>query len=163
MIDNTSPKKFSRGNTTRSVTVEKTGMAQNYSDGRQRVTVIPLSVKRRHTRKLIVRADVEVSQFASTGEADHSMLVTLGRAFYWHKLLDDGQFRTVAELAKALRLEIGWVAEVLRMTLLAPDIIQAILDGKQPRYLNLHVIRGRAEEISRDWSLQRKQLGFPDR
>lgn len=55
------------------------------------------------------------------------------------------------DLAKALRLAIGWVAEVLRMTLLAPNIIQAVLDSSQPRDLNLHVLRGRGTIITRDW------------
>ena len=46
---------------------------------------------------------------------------------------------------------VGWVCEVLRITRLAPDIIRAILDGRQPRHLNLHAMRGRQEEVSLDW------------
>jgi hypothetical protein len=59
-----------------------------------------------------------------------------------------------------LKLEPGWVAEVLRLTMLAPDIIEAILDGRQPRHLNLQTLRGRHELLPRDWSEQRKVLGF---
>ena len=56
--------------------------------------------------------------------------------------------------------EPGWVAEVLRMTLLAPDIIRAVVEGRQPRHLNLHAVRGRQEEIPLDWEEQRKLFGF---
>lgn len=157
-MNSTSEKIRSRGNPTRSVLVNQTGEAKDYVDQGQRVTVIPFSIRRRHTRKLIVRPDSRTSQLGCDGETDQSMIVALGRAFYWQKLLDDGEFKTVIDLARALRLEVGWVAEVLRMTLLAPDIIQAILDGNQPRDLNLHVLRGRAKCISRDWSVQREQL-----
>lgn len=160
MMTSTSEKARPRGNPTRSVIVDQIGDAKDYVDRGQRVTVVPLSIRRRHTRKLVVRPDSGPALSGEGGETDQSMIVTLGRAFYWQKLLDDGEFKTVVDLAKALRLETGWVAEVLRMTLLAPDIIQAILDGTQPRDLNLHVLRGREMAISRDWHAQRQQMGF---
>jgi hypothetical protein len=59
-----------------------------------------------------------------------------------------------------MKLEQGWVAEVLRMTTLAPDIIEAILDGQQPRHLNLQTLRGRHDQMRRDWQEQRQALGF---
>jgi hypothetical protein len=52
------------------------------------------------------------------------------------------------------------VAEVLRLTTLAPDIIESVLDGRQPRDLNLHTLRGRRDQLPRDWGEQRKALGF---
>jgi hypothetical protein len=160
MMNNTSEKIGFRGNPTRSVIVDQTGEAKDYVDRGQRVTVVPLCIRRRHTRKLIIRPNSGPTLTCEGGETDQSMIVTLSRAFYWQKLLDDGEFKTVVDLAKALRLEIGWVAEVLRMTLLAPDIVQAVLDGRQPRNLNLHVLRGREKNISRVWETQRQELGF---
>ena len=148
------------GNPTRSVFVDKTGEAKHYVDRGQRVTIVPVSIRRRHTRKLIIRPEPPASQGSDGGATNQSMIVTLGRAFYWQKLLDDGEFKTVIELAKALRLETGWVAEVLRMTLLAPEIIQSVLDGTQPRELNLHLLRGRARNLPRAWKAQLKQLGL---
>ncbi|MEW5891454.1 MAG: hypothetical protein AB1768_21030, partial [Pseudomonadota bacterium] len=70
-------------------------------------------------------------------------------------------YPTTTDLARALKLEPGWVAEVLRLTLLAPDIVEAILDGRQPRHLNLHTLRGRQDLLPRDWGEQRRLLGFP--
>jgi hypothetical protein len=48
------------------------------------------------------------------------------------------------------------------MTMLAPDIIRAILDGRQPRHLNLHAVRGRQAEVPVDWQDQRRLFGFTD-
>ena len=66
----------------------------------------------------------------------------------------------LSELARRFRLETGWVCEVLRMTRLAPDIIRAILDGRQPWHLILHAVRGRQAEVPLDWQEQRKLFGF---
>lgn len=52
------------------------------------------------------------------------------------------------------------MAEVLRMTTLAPDIIEAVLEGRQPRQLDLQRLRGRTAPLPRDWSEQRTMLGF---
>jgi hypothetical protein len=123
------------------------------------VTFVPLTIKRRHTRKLLIappgQEDAKVrSSF------DLPMIRTIGKAFYWQKLLDSGEVANATDLARQLKLEPGWVAEVLRLTRLAPDIVQAILDGRQPRHLNLHAIRGRQADVPVDWDEQRRLLGF---
>lgn len=82
---------------------------------------------------------------------DLPMIRTLGKAFYWQRLLDSGEVVNATELARQFKLEPGWVAEVLRMTRLAPDIVQAIVDGRQPRHLNLHAVRGRQAEVPVNW------------
>jgi hypothetical protein len=88
------------------------------------------------------------------------MIKTLGKAFYCKRLLEEGRYPTTTDLPRSLKLEPGWVAEVLRLTLLAPDIVEAILDGRQPRHLNLQTLRGRHDLLPRDWAEQRKVLGF---
>ena len=90
------------------------------------------------------------------------MIKTLGKAFYWKRLIDEGVYATTADLARALKVESGWAAEVLRMTMLAPDIVEAIFEGRQPRHLNLHTLRGRQDLLPRDWDEQRRLLGFID-
>ena len=54
------------------------------------------------------------------------------RAFRWRKLLETGAFATVEELAAAEKINPSYVSRVLRLTLLGPDIVEAILDGRQP-------------------------------
>jgi hypothetical protein len=65
------------------------------------------------------------------------MIKALARAFRWRKLLETGAFATVQEIAAAEKLNASYVGRVLRLTLLAPDIIEAILDGRQPAGLTL--------------------------
>lgn len=143
----------------RNVRIEIGQDARNYVTGQQRVTMVPLTIRRKQYRKVMIPPPGEPSVLGTGGE-DIPMIRTLGKAFYWQKLLDQGKFATIRDLARSMKLEPGWVAEVLRMTTLAPDIIEAILDGQQPRHLNLQTLRGRHDQLPRDWEEQRKALGF---
>ncbi|HHY49145.1 MAG TPA: hypothetical protein GYA10_05295 [Alphaproteobacteria bacterium] len=144
----------------RAIRVEVGNDARSYVSDGQRVTLVPLTIKRRQNRKLLIPPTPETSA-VTAGGLDAPMIKTLGKAFYWKRLLEEGRYPTTTDLARALKLEPGWVAEVLRLTLLAPDIVEAILDGRQPRHLNLHTLRGRQDLLPRDWGEQRRLLGFP--
>ena len=143
----------------RMVRIDIGGDARNYTTGQQRVTVVPLTIRRKQNRKVMIPPDGDDS-ILGTGGHDLPMIRMLGKAFYWQRLLDDGRYPTANDLARSLKLEPGWVAEVLRLTTLAPDIIESVLDGRQPRDLNLHTLRGRRDQLPRDWGEQRKALGF---
>ena len=64
-------------------------------------------------------------------KADNTLVKALARAFRWKHLLESGEFATVSELAEREGIAPSYVTRVLRLTLLAPDIVEAILDGKQ--------------------------------
>ena len=145
----------------RAIRVEVGNDARSYVSDGQRVTLVPLTIKRRQNRKLLIPPTPE-SAAATTGGLDAPMIKTLGKAFHWKRLLDDGEYPTMVDMARARKLEPGWVSEVLRLTMLAPDIVEAIVEGRQPRHLNLHVLRGRPELLPRDWAEQRRFLGFTD-
>lgn len=144
----------------RTVHIEVGADARSYVSGGQRVTVVPLTIKRRQNRKLLIPPAPDAT--GTTGGFDVPMIKTLGKAFYWKRLIDEGVYATTADLARALKVESGWAAEVLRLTMLAPDIVEAIFEGRQPRHLNLHTLRGRQEQLPRDWGEQRRLLGFTD-
>jgi hypothetical protein len=61
------------------------------------------------------------------------MVIALARAFRWRKLLETGAYGSIEELAAAEKISASYVSRVLRMTLLAPDIAEAILDGQHSR------------------------------
>jgi hypothetical protein len=143
----------------RAVRIETAGEVREYVSGPQRVTVVPLTIRRRHNRKLLTPPPGEHSALG-TGNLDAPMIKTLGKAFYWQKLIDSGEVKTGNELARKLKLEPGWVAEVLRLTLIAPDIVEAIVDGTQPRHVHLNWIRGRLDELPREWARQWEIFGF---
>ena len=143
----------------RMIRIDIGGDARNYTTGQQRVTVVPLIIRRKQNRKVMIPPPGDDS-ILGTGGHDLPMIRMLGKAFYWQRLLDEGCYPTANDLARSLKLEPGWVAEVLRLTTLAPDIIESVLEGRQPRDLNLHTLRGRRDQLPRDWGEQRKALGF---
>ena len=70
---------------------------------------------------------------------DSALVKALARAFRWKRMLESGEFATIAELAARERIALSYMTRVLRLTLLAPDIVEAILDGKQGAMVPLAV------------------------
>ena len=70
-------------------------------------------------------------------------------------MLDDGRYSSVSELAAAEKLDRGYLGRILMLTLLAPDIVEAIMDGRQPAELGVHVLR---EGFPVEWGEQRQSL-----
>ena len=68
------------------------------------------------------------------------MVKAIARAFRWRELLENGTYATIAEIAAAEKINESYVGRVLRLTLLAPDIVEAILGGRQPAEITLAVL-----------------------
>lgn len=62
---------------------------------------------------------------------DNTLVKALARAFRWKRMLESGEATTIAELADRDGIAVSYVTRLLRLTLLAPDIVEAILDGQQ--------------------------------
>lgn len=69
--------------------------------------------------------------------ADSTLVKALARAFRWKRMLESGEFATMAELAEHEGIAASYMTRVLRLTLLAPDIVEAILDGRQGQDVTL--------------------------
>jgi hypothetical protein len=108
------------------------------------VTVrVPLAIRKRGGRKVVVSSDGSVLPTAPrqlTTNADPSLLKALGRAFRWKRLLDEGTYASVSDIARAEKLDRTYVGDVLRLTLLAPEIVEAIVEGRQPEGVTLPVV-----------------------
>jgi hypothetical protein len=63
--------------------------------------------------------------------ADPVLLKPLGRAFRWKRRLDDGTYASVSDIARAEKLDRTYVGDVLRLTLLAPQIMDSMLEGRR--------------------------------
>jgi hypothetical protein len=85
---------------------------------------------RRGGRKRIVAPDGSQLAPSSKPQPGGTPVQALARARRWQKLLDDGVYTGLAELADAERINRSYVCRVLRLTLLAPDIVERILDGR---------------------------------
>jgi hypothetical protein len=68
---------------------------------------------------------------------DNTLLKALARAFRWQRMLESGEYATIAELAVKEGIASSYMTRVLRLTLLAPDVVEAILDGRQRRGVTL--------------------------
>lgn len=122
-------------------------------------TFIPLQIRKRGVRKVVIRPDGESASSAARGQFDSPMLVALARAFYWQQLLDDGVVASGTDIAQREGLHHSTVNELLRLTLLEPTIVQAILGGKQPRCMSL--IWFQRNPLPLDWIEQRQVIeGF---
>ena len=115
------------------------------TSGANMLTVrIPLTVRRRGgARKVVVPAGV----LPMPAQADVTLVKAIARAFRWRRMLETGRYATVKELAAAERINASYVCRMLRLTLLAPGIVEAILDGRQPEEMTLpELMRGVAVE-----------------
>jgi hypothetical protein len=101
---------------------------------------VPMAFTKRGGRKLIVAPDGASTVPSSRPRVDNAMIKALGRAFRWRKLLETGLFATVEEMAAAEKINPSYVSRVLRLTLLAPDIVDAILEGRQPVSMTMAVL-----------------------
>jgi hypothetical protein len=105
------------------------------ADGETITVHIPLTFRKRGGRKLVVTPDG--AEWAPRPRVDNAMVKALARAFRWRKMLDEGVHTTLVDLARAKGLAPSYVSGILRLTLLAPEIVEAILDGRQPAGLQL--------------------------
>lgn len=99
--------------------------------------VVPMAIRRRGGRKQIVgpdgaqvRAPDDAAGVATT-RGDPALVKALARAFRWRRLLEEGRYASVRELAKAEGVNRAYIGRLLNLTLLAPDMVEAILDGRQ--------------------------------
>jgi len=121
------------------------------ADGETITVHIPLTFRKRGGRKRVVTPDG--AEWAPRPQVDNAMVKALARAFRWRKMLDEGVYGTLDDLARAKGLHATYVSRILRLTLLAPEIVEAILDGRQPVGLQLDDLM---EGFSLEWEGQRK-------
>jgi hypothetical protein len=115
---------------------------------------VPMRFRRCAGRKEICTVAGELD---STPPQD-ALVSALARAFRWRELIETGQCRSITALAKHVRLDRRYVCRMLQITLLAPDLIEAILAGREPSGFSLRKLVDMDLPVL--WAEQRKQLGF---
>lgn len=124
-------------------------------------TFIPLKIRKRGVSKVVVRPDGQAQAPGKVAaQHDHPLLVALTRAFYWQQLLDDGMVASGSEIAQREGLHHSTVNELLRLTLLEPAIIKAILAGQQPKCMSL--LWFQRNPLPTDWVAQREVVAAFD-
>jgi hypothetical protein len=122
---------------------------------------IPMLLRRMRGRKQVIAPkalDEEIPEAAEPIQA--AVVQALARAFSWAEILEIGQVKSISELAHNLEVDGSYVTRILKLTTLAPDIVEAIINGEEPDGLSLaKLIRSFPEE----WREQRRLFGVNDR
>lgn len=131
---------------------------QYHAEDQKIIVRIPINLRRWGGKKVLVgpqgqdfrSLDLEVRK-------DEKLLKALGRAYRWHKMIAIGKYQSVSELADAENINKSYLQRVMRMMLLSPRIIEAILDGEQPEGFALTDID---KTFSPVWDEQAEKFGF---
>ncbi len=125
------------------------------SEAPQTLTVrVPFAIRKRGGRKLAIAADGSTLA-PPRPRIDNTIVKALARAHRWNKLLENGRYGSAAELAAAEKINPSYVSRVLRLTLLAPDIVEAIVEGRQADGIEAAVL---LRPFSAEWEQQRRAL-----
>ena len=91
---------------------------------------VPLTFQRRSGRKTCIAPDGSLATVTALPNSNNALIRAVARAHRWQCLLEDGTHATIKDLAAAEAINPSYVGRMLRLTLLAPDIVEAILDGR---------------------------------
>ena len=117
--------------------------------------LVPLITRRRPGRKTVVTPVQRDDAATVPTRADPALVKALARAFRYQRLLDQGRYASISEMAATEKLDRGYLGRILQLTLLAPAIVEAILDGRQPPELGLPEL---VEAFPVEWLEQRRAL-----
>jgi len=126
-------------------------------EGEQLVVSVPLAMKRRGGRKEIITPGGQTPESRRQPSTNAPLALTIARAYRWRELLEQGRYRSIRSLAEKLGVDNSYVARLLRLSLLAPDIVEAILDGAEPSGLSLEKLY----RAPMEWERQRQELSSP--
>ena len=126
------------------------------ADGKILTVTVPFSLRRRGGRKMVIAPDgAEMTWAPPTARPDAALVKAIARAHRWKKLLDSGKFSSIKQLAEMEKVTDSYIGNLLRLTLLAPDIVEKILDGRLPKGIGLTQFMGPWPGL---WEEQRRMI-----
>jgi hypothetical protein len=124
-----------------------------------RATAVPETVTVHVPFRIVKRGGRKEMQLpegaAQPRRADSTLVKALARAFRWKRMLDSGEFASISELAEREGIGFTYMARLMRLSLLAPEIVAAIVDGHQPESVTLANLM---DPLPLDWKEQRMRL-----
>lgn len=130
-------------------------------DGSILTVSVPMTFRKRGARKVVISPAGAPSQpsppawVRPRSGVDETLVKTLAQAFNFQRLLDEGRYATVGDLARAKNLDQSFVSRVLRLMFLAPDLVEAILDGRQSQAMQRQKL---LHGFPREWEKQRAMV-----
>jgi len=116
-----------------------------------------MTFQRRGGRKVIIAPNGMDDWAPPQPKQDDTLIKALARAQRWRCKIETGKISSIRRLAEVEKISSSYLARILRLTLLAPDIIESILDGRQPKGLALADLM---EPFPMEWEGQRERFGF---
>jgi hypothetical protein len=116
---------------------------------------IPIRLQRRGGRKLIMTPEGAEAP-ARKPSRDETLVKALVRAHRWRRRIESGRAKSITDLAEQEGVAVAYVCRLLPLTCLAPDMVETILDGRQPKSLRLAELLGNGPV---DWGEQRMSWG----
>jgi hypothetical protein len=114
-------------------------------------TDIPMSFRRRGGKAVIVLPDGTRAARQQEATVDNTMIKVIARAFRWQRLLNEGDYTSMDALATAEKISPSYISRTLRLAYLAPDIVEAIVEGRHPAHLTM---KGLLEPFPLEWGRQ---------
>ncbi len=124
-------------------------------DGTTLIVRIPMRFQRRGGRKRIVAPDGSAIVPSSKPQPDGTLVKALARAWRWRRMLDDRVYTSVSEIGDTEKISKSYVSRILRLALLAPDLNEAILDGRTDQALVLEKLE---RSLPASWDEQRARI-----
>ncbi len=121
------------------------------------VVSVPLRLKKRGGRKEVIVPQASTSDSLTRPSYQKALVIAIARAHRWQRLLDEGKFQSISDIAREIGLDVSFAARLMRLTLLAPDIIESILMGDEPSGLSLTIL---TKMLPPEWGRQRHELGM---
>ncbi|WP_416545852.1 hypothetical protein ACHEXK_10245 [Limnohabitans sp. DCL3] len=135
-----------------------TGTPVTTSDRDKQIsTFIPLKFAKRSGRSVVTTVE-DAMKVTATHEPlpDTTLMNALAKAFHWQRLLDRGIVHSGTEIAQKENMDLATVNEILRLTLLDPEIVEGILRGRQPEGLTMNWLN--TNPIPWEWKKQRDKI-----
>jgi hypothetical protein len=124
-------------------------------DGRTIVVHIPITLRHQGGRKQVVTPPGATPWVPTPSRIDNTMVKAVVRAHRWRDMLESGAYASVRELAKAEAINESYLGRILRLTLLSPSIVEAILGGEQPPGMELDDL---TKQPPAEWDQQLESL-----
>jgi hypothetical protein len=128
---------------------------QTRLDGTTLVVRIPMRFQRRGGRKRILTPDGSAIVPASKPQPEGTLVKALARAWRWQRMLDEGVYATVSEIGDSENISKSYVSRILRLALLAPEIVEEILAGTEDQAVMLEQLE---RPLPASWKEQRLAL-----
>lgn len=114
-------------------------------------TDIAMKFRVRGGKTVIVLPDGSRAIERKDAIVDSAMVKIIARGHRWHRLLSDGAYPTIEDLAAAEKINPSYVSRVTRLAFLSPVITEAILEGRQPAHLTMKDLLA---PFPADWIMQ---------